>query len=80
MVSDKVVSFKSTPMWEGRLAKSVGLSSAKDSSSSGVQISWGTEKFFSVFAVCVAIEVEEVLDVCALFESKEDAASDKFSF
>ena len=56
MVSEKVVSFKSTPIWEGRLANSVGISTAKDCSSSGVQISCGTEKHFSVFAVCVAIE------------------------
>ena len=68
MVSDKAVSFKSTPIWEGRLAKSVGISSAKDCSPSAVQISCGTEKHFSVFAVCAAIEVEEVVDVCVLFE------------
>ena len=67
MVSDKVVSFKSTPMWEGRLANSVEVSSTKDSSFSGVQISCGTEKHFSVFAVCVAIEVEEIVDVCLIF-------------
>ena len=56
MVSDKVVSFKSTPMWEDRLANSVEVSSTKDSSSSGV-----------TFTVCVAIEVEEVVDVCVVF-------------
>ena len=73
MVSDKVVSFKSTPIWEGRLANSVGISTAKDSSSSGVQISCGTEKNTS-------IEVEEVVDVCVLFEPNEVAASDNFYF
>ena len=40
----------------------------------------GQKKHLSVFAVCVAIEVEEVVDVCVLFESNEVAASDNFSF
>ena len=38
----------------------------------------GQKKYFSVFAVCVAIEEEEAVDVCVLFESNEVAASDNF--
>ena len=52
MVSDKVVSFKSTPIWESTLANSIGISMAKDSSSLGVQISCGTEKHFCFCRLC----------------------------
>ena len=39
----------------------------------------GQKKHPSALAVCVAIEEEEVVDVCVIFESSEVATSDNFS-